>query len=397
MASLRLRSFTNVVSLKAIEPRRLLALLKPYAAYFKKRGFPLPQPQLLDTNYYERLIAILSNPTADTPPELLDALFVIDEMAHRDRIERLLESVTPDQLGFGPDDRPSPADVACEAWLSFPDLLGNHHAAQYALRSRSFEFYQAAEHQPGKLRMPKAKTLREIEAKLDRWFEPRLWGKGSRVLMYPTESGILFLIRHGQPFRREESFEDGQIGILCYRPVRYDVVIYDQGVGELRINATSRGQRDLYRRVFGESLFGSAEYFPGITKYTLEPLRAIGRMSMACGDVDGIDRVQLAEVQLLLGGIHEEVRTEKASDLFQAMEDRQRELPDYGRLVKAVLKAKFTGSHRARPVTIRPPNVAIYTRDGDAAIFEPWLLRRGFITASEYPRDEAATKVLASA
>jgi hypothetical protein len=36
MASLRLRSFTNVVSLKAIEPRRLLALLKPYAAYFKK-------------------------------------------------------------------------------------------------------------------------------------------------------------------------------------------------------------------------------------------------------------------------------------------------------------------------------------------------------------------------
>jgi hypothetical protein len=105
MASLRLRSFTNVVSLKAIEPRRLLALLKPYAAYFEKRGFPLPQPRLLDTNYYERLIAILSNPTADTPPELLDALFVIDEMAHRDRIERLLESVTPEQLGFGPDDR----------------------------------------------------------------------------------------------------------------------------------------------------------------------------------------------------------------------------------------------------------------------------------------------------
>ncbi len=74
------------------------------------------------------------------------------------------------------------------------------------------------------------------------------------------------------------------------------------------------------------------------------------------------DRVQLAEVQLLLGGIHEEVRTEKASDLFQAMEDRQRELPDYGRLVKAVLKVKFTGSHRARSVTIRPApskNVAI--------------------------------------
>jgi hypothetical protein len=397
MASLRLRSFTNLVSLKAIEPKRLLTLLQPYKDYFKKRGFPLPHAKLLDTNYYERLIAILSSPTADTPPELLDTLFLIDEMAHRDRVERLFESITPEQLGFGPNDRPSPADVACEAWLRFPDLLGNQHASIYALKSRSFEFYQAADHQAGDLTMPGPETLRQIEAKLDQWFEPRLWGKGSRVLMYPSASGVLFLIRHGQPFRREESYDDGQIGILCYRPVRYDVVIYDQDVGELRINATSRGQRDLYRRVFGEFLFGSDEYFPGISKYTLEPLRTEGRSSMACGDVEGIDRVQLSEVHILLGGIHEEIRIEKASDLFQAMEDRDRELPHYGRLVKAVLKVKFAGSPRVRSVTIRPPNVAIYTRDGDASIVEPWLQRRGFITVSDRASDQAAAEVLASA
>jgi len=49
---------------------------------------------------------------------------------------------------------------------------------------------------------------------------------------------------------------------------------------------------------------------------------------------------------------------------------------------------KFTDSKTARTVTIRPSNIAQYTRDSDAAVVEDWLTKRGFILAEQEDDEE---------
>ena len=59
-------------------------------------------------------------------------------------------------------------------------------------------------------------------------------------------------------------------------------------------------------------------------------------------------------------------------------------------------QVKFADWKRPRSVTIRPSNIAHYTRDDDAELIEQWLRRRGFILTAEQ-REEAAHGTLASA
>lgn len=58
------------------------------------------------------------------------------------------------------------------------------------------------------------------------------------------------------------------------RPERYDVLKYDEELGELSVNAEGNKKLvALYR-----NLFGDAGRFPGAVKFTLEPLRTTGRL-----------------------------------------------------------------------------------------------------------------------
>jgi hypothetical protein len=104
---------------------------------------------------------------------------------------------------------------------------------------------------------------------------------------------------------------------------------------------------------------------------------------MACGDIEGLESITLVEVQFLWGGAYREIEIRKATDVFAAFESRDRDLPESPRIIKAVLKVKFSDSKTERSVTIRPPNIAQYTRDSDAVILEQWLEQRGFILHTE--------------
>ena len=88
---------------------------------------------------------------------------------------------------------------------------------------------------------------------------------------------------------------------VYYRPEKYDVLKYDEGLGELAINA--EGNKKLaehYRELVGVLLFDDAKHFPDTAKFTLEPLQEAGAESLVCSDVEGIDSVVLKELQLSL-------------------------------------------------------------------------------------------------
>jgi hypothetical protein len=378
LATYNLRRFSNPDSLKTIAPRHLVRLLSAFTEFLSGRGFELPKLNDANTLDYEQLAAVLINPGVDTPKRMIDALYVIHEMATKEGMDTLLDAAHDQQLKLDITGNPTPADVAVLVFLEDPELLERKHAEQYLTRPRSFQYFQSEV----TLSEPKKSTdrrLKQLEHDLDNTFETKKRGRGTRVFPYRKEDGVWFLVRHGEPYKREGSLEDEKPASVFYRPEKYDVVVYSATIGELRINANAMWEKDLYRRAFGHYLFDDPDVFSGEGKYTLEPLRTDGKTALVCTDVAGMESVTLQEVASFWGGAYNEIETRKADDIFSALATRNRDLPASARLIRASFRVKFSDSKNPRTVTIRPSNIAQYTRDSDGHLVEAWLMKRGFI------------------
>lgn len=392
MATFNPHRFSSPSAFDAVRAPRLSAFLSPFSEFLAGRGLNLPASAAtaVDT---AALVEIVMSPDADTPPDLIDALYYVHEMATPEGMDALLEAAEDRGIALEGGDDQSPLDIAIQVWLIEPDVLREKHAEQYLVRPRSFEYYNT-DRRPPDFKLPTATILRALERDLDNWFEGKKRGRGARVFVYPKDDGVWFLVRHGDPYRRESSVEGDETGSVSYRPVKYDVLVYDPRSGELRMNAGSVGEKKLYRAQFGKHLFGSEDFFPGDAKYTLDPLREDGAESLVC-DVDGIEWIKLREVQFFWGGQFGEIEIRKASDVFAAYAARERELPARCRIFKAVFQVKFTDCKSPRSITIKTSNVAQYTRDHDSALIEQWLAKRGFTIAREVPDDVVGEPVLA--
>ncbi len=389
MATFRLRHFSNVGTLKSIAPERLLALVTPHHEFFSRRGYSLPVKGHADQFDYQELVRIFMTPDANSPRELLDALFLIDEMSTPEAMDSLIGALIKGGHKLDDASDQSPADVAVQVWLLESDILERKHAEQFLYRPKSFEYYQTDREKISPFVAPSPTKRLAIEKSLDDWFETKKRGRCAKVFVYPEKDEVRILVRHGEPFKREESVKDADVESVCYRPLKYDVVVYNSFLGELRVNAQLAGEKTLCREQLGHHLFGDAAFFNLDKKYTLEPLREYGLASMACGDIEGIESVTLSEVHFMWGGAYREIEVRKATDVFAAYEARSRDFPEKAGLVKAVLKVKFTDAKTERSVTIRPPNVAQYTRDSDAVVLEQWLEQRGFILHSAVDKHAA--------
>ena len=379
MATYNLRRFAQPAVLKAIAPQRLHEFLGPHRSYLEGRGLSLPSPNAPNGLDHERLVEVLMSPDTDTPKDLVDALFFVNEMSTDEGMDLLLEEAEKNGLSLDGKPDPTVADVAVHVFLQDRQLLERKHAEQYLTRPRSFEYFQSEVRPVPAFKQPSRGTLNVLEHDLDDWFEKKKRGRGSRVFAYPKGDSIWFLVRHGDPFRREGSLDEGQTSSVFYRPEKHDVLVYEPALGELRMNACNKGEKETYRREFGRHVFGDEDFFPGTGKYTLEPLRRDGAASVVCTDVDGMDWVRLKEVQYLWGGAEREIEIRKAHDIFAALEGRGRSIPATAPILRASFHVKFTDAKNPRTVTIRPSNIAQYTRDSDADVVEDWFQKRGFI------------------
>ena len=210
------------------------------------------------------------------------------------------------------------------------------------------------------------------------------------MFVFPDEANgkAWILVRHGMPVKREGAIKDGQSSSVYYRPEAHDVLVYNSAQDEIGIHAGTKGERTLYREAFGLHLFGDVAYFPDGEKFSLQPLITDGADSLVCADVDGIEWVKLKEVQRYWGGAQKEIETRRAEDLFAAMATRAATFPATAKLIKAVFLVKFDDAKTPRTVTIRPKNIANYTRDEDSVRIEQWLMKRGFALTPEPEGDD---------
>lgn len=396
MATFRLLRFSAPRVLQAIDRTRLLTFLRPFRAFFLGRGVALPYPAAPEPVPIDRLIGVFMTPDESTPAALVDALYHVDGMATEEGMSALLTAAREAGIRIDAGDDVTPADVAVQVWLRDRALLERKHAEQYLTNPRSFEYFQAAADEPPVFRAPAPEALGALEGALNDWFAAHKRGRTARVFVFERADGAWFLVRHGEPYKREESVVGAEPASVAYRPLRYDVLVYDQGRGELGIHAQLKGEKKLYREEFGRHLFGRPEAFPDGIKYTLEPLRRDGEACLACADVDGLERVVLRELHYDWGGAQSEYEIVRANNLFTALRERgPRTIPRTPRLARAVFSVKFLGIDRPRAVTIKPPNVALYARDEDAAPVERWLHNRRFLDV--YADDDTADPLLVGA
>lgn len=378
MSSLSFRRFTHSSSLREIAPEHLLALLRPHAEFLGRHYAALPSdPRKLN---YEALAVALLQPHPDSPPELIDALWHIHEMSTTEAMESLLDEA--DRAGIRLDGRLhfSPADVATQVWLSAPDLLRRKHAEHAVLKRKSYESFRARPGAALVYRAPDAATLAALEADIARWYLDRKRGPGARVFLFEHEHEVRLVIRHGGPYRREGSLDDGEPGSVHFRPMGFGTAVFDKRLWELRVNGGGKREKQLYREAIGRHFFGQADFFPAeVRKYTLEPLRRDGRRSLVCTDVPGLRHVRVVELRMYLGGTFHRAVTEQADDVLLALEENRELIPSDALLTAAKFEIHFADSAKPRSVTIRHGNVAQYTRDGDADLIESFLRRRGFI------------------
>ena len=132
------------------------------------------------------------------------------------------------------------------------------------------------------------------------------------MFVYPKEGHTWFLARHGKPYAREAVIEAGESVGRYFRPEKFDVLAYNPVIWEIRMNAETKGGKELCRKKFGFHLFGDEEFFNERSRFDLEPSRQMGEDALLCDDVDGVESVRLKEVQVFWGAL---IKTSKFAGL----------------------------------------------------------------------------------
>ncbi|QYY34640.1 hypothetical protein [Ruficoccus sp. ZRK36] len=389
---LRLRRFTRPEILSSIRPDLLRRFLVPYQSFFHEQAFDL---SCLDENAGAEALASLSgvllNPAQEFPHALVDALFCIHEVAVPENADLLEITAASERIALEPES--TLLEVALAIWMAVPEALKWMHRRQSTTRLRSFEYFSSEDGVSTDFSLNEER-IRQLEHSLALYFEKRDRGYGCQIHHYPQEHEHWFLISHGERYKRKTTWEKGKLGTIGFRPEKYDLVIYDSLTEELRINAKTDAQREHYRKQFGFYLFGRENHFPGRNKYTLAPLLRDGEAALFSGDIPEIESVRLVELSYYLDDDSPEVRTHKANDVFAALARHRQEIPKNIRPLKATFRLTFRGHDRPRTVTIKPSNVALYTRDGDERIIQDWLNRREFIIPDKVKGHEQFEHIL---
>lgn len=386
MGNFRLRTFCSPNVLREVRVEYLRALFERHAEYFARRGVQvIPAPGAgFD---YEGIAGILMTPDESAPTLLVDDLYFVDEMATVEGMDALRQAVTDlpaeQRARIDREGDPTPADLAVAVRLFAPELLERKHAESFVMSKRSFYYYRPNKTMKQPYAPPSEGEVRAWEQSLGDAFDEMKRGRSTKVFVFERESEVDILVRRGEPCKREASVSTTGSTSVYYRPEVFDVIRFDRQSRELSISAgSSRRIHDLHREKVGLHLFGRPDYFADKKAiFTLDPLRELGSESLACGEVEGMESVVLREIQLYWGGPEKQVEVRRASDLFRALERKNRVIPAKVRITKAKFQVRFADSKTPRTIAITNSNQTSFTRDSDAELVETWMVKRGFTLA----------------
>ncbi len=309
------RRFTDVEFLKSISPGNLFDFLSPFNEELFELGLELGKNRNMPLDY-EQLIHLLVNADPRIPKGLVDAIYYVHEMSTPDGMNALLGGA-PHLLKFTGGE-PTPGDVAIVAWLQNRPLLEEKLSERFLERTKSFVYYQGSATAAKKSISLSDPNKAAIEADFDTWFQSKRRGRGAKIFLHPRGNEVWFLVRHGDPMRRDGTYDNGKSDSVYYRPEKYDVLIYYLDLDRLAVHASTQGEKTLYRESLGKYLFGGKDYFTSSITYTLTPLQVSGEASLNCFGVEGMKWIRLKDIEIDHGSFTLTYKA-KGSDLFAAL------------------------------------------------------------------------------
>ena len=374
---MKFKRFTKPLWLRSVGRAALTQVFGRFAGELAQRGKALPPAHLDDDAWLSALGFLLLAPES-LPDELNDTLFVIEEMATTEGHDQLLAAAQAAGLTLDLGDEATPGDVAIRVWLQEPELLIRQHARSRVERLSAFQYFGAR--QPRAARAISEEFLAGMTADLDAWFRTHNRGhKTTRVDLHPLDGEMLFVLRHGDPYRRTAKVVHGRLEALHFRPAKDDLVVYSPRRDEIRVHAGTKGEKEMYRVTFGKWLHGGLDHFCQRQAYTLEPLRTEGVAALSARAVPGIVSICLREMEL--GWRHEasRVRIDKGECVLRTARVHGLDpVPEGTHLRRAVLAFRFGGGVKDQRVEIRPPNTLRMSRQCDAHLVHRWLAEQGF-------------------
>jgi len=373
----RLKNFSDLAFIQSIDkPRHLAPLVAAHKDFFERQKIDVTR-LTNDDSCDRKLLAAFTQPAEDIPPELLEVLYVLDDLADEDGHDRLIHEAERQGIDLnGSGHESNPADFALSLHRTHPELVRICHEKTLHQKIKNYEEYQSRDNRRLNLKTAKAQRA-ALEAEMAPWFESKNRSRACEVYVYEEKEELKFQITHGRPYRTEGSINKTlQRTRVAYRPQQHDSVVYDTRTGILKINAPTSTEKNLYREAFGKILFGDLNFFPSGQLYTLAPLRK-GKVAIAT--VDGVESVRLSEVWIQLDDSQRFLQISKAHDLIQALTQHGKPNLEEGQLVRASFMLKYSSGGRARKLELRPPNVAIYDRDRDGEAAEEFLMVNGFL------------------
>jgi hypothetical protein len=325
------------------------------------------------------------------PKGLLESLYYIEAIccaggtkSDNDCFDALLAAAQ--QHGFTSDTDPTVEDLALWLRLECPEVLEQLHAdlfrSESKQRAKRFESYFPTNGVVKSMQKPNKDTLAEMQSELDLWSRTNRRGIGMRIFVSYHDNAVWFMIRHGQPMKRENTVEaDGRDGLVFYRPEKFDILIYYPESGELAAGVRTKSARTTYSRIIGKYLFDDPYYFnvDGCLKFTLAPIFTDGAASLSCRDIPEIQQVFLRELQINYPCNKIQSENLKGNNVMAALTDEAMSIirVRHGKPLRAKFQMIYTDG-RERMVTIEPPNIAHYDHETDHETVHSWLTERGF-------------------
>ena len=387
--------------LKRLSRNNLLRLLTPFRDHLKGVSLPPPDTGLDDSTEYSfpHLAAALMD-TAEPPPQkLAEALFFIHHCATdeaEEHLESALRKKAEDEnksLGMPPDDdldrhlprdKSTPEDLALHAWLLDHEILESVYPLLKMADPKSAMNYPA---RTAKIGAPKLDRLDALTSCLDQWYHKKKRRcEGTTIKHHLDDEGV-----HHFVIKRPDSY--ARLGVMGKPdpedfgfPERFDLVMIRRDPAEMIVVARPKGVREKYRQDFADFLYGDANLFEGVDKYTLKPLDSPLTINFT-----GRPGTILSEVKLVLThhsfGPRRSV-THQDPDLIDGLsrEKGKIHLPKM-----APKRAKFAlffdgdvdkkGAPRAVFLEIEPPHTCRYSRHCDTDAVDAWLDWEKFIVA----------------
>jgi len=373
----RFKNFSDLAFIQSIDkPKFLGPMLAKHKTYFDRQKLDVTK-LTNDDACDRRLLAVFTKPDEDMPPDLLEKLYVLDDLADESGHDRILNEAERQGMPInGLGDDLTPGEFAIAVHKKHPALIRVCHDKTLYRKIKNYQEYQSKDGKRLSLKSAKAKA-KALEAELAPRFESMNRSRACEIYVYEEKGEIKFQITHGRTFRTDGTIDKKlKRSRVAYRPQKHDSVIYDKSTGVLKVNAQTLAEKDLYREKIGKVLFGDANYFPEGDLYTLKPLR---RGSAALAIVQGIESVRLTEVWIQLDDDQRFVQISRAYSLIKAIEDHNKPNLAEGKIVRASFLIKYSSGGRPRKLELRPPNVAIYDRDRDGEPAEAFMSENGYL------------------